>query len=169
MSTAMKMILDLRRRVPKIHGCPKGCSRCCGPVPFALPEWSRVPHRKATRTTCPYVENDRCAIYESRPITCRLFGYEGLSEARLCENAGMLHSTGVSNLAIPAKDYAQRLWIEYHMILGKWGIHGPFAETFKDLEATLRATMGRGGAKNGNEPGAGAIGGSRNGAGEEKR
>jgi Fe-S-cluster containining protein len=41
-------------------------------------EWQRVcraqGERKADSLTCPYLEEERCTVYEVRPLICRLWG-----------------------------------------------------------------------------------------------
>lgn len=55
--------------------CIPGCFACCGPVPFAKCEWDRIEDkREATGITCPYASASGCAIYDKRPLICRLFG-----------------------------------------------------------------------------------------------
>lgn len=67
------------------------CGRCCGPIPVTYSEWQLI--RRAIRhmplseverlekqnrkpLTCPLrdVDNERCSIYEARPLLCRLQG-----------------------------------------------------------------------------------------------
>jgi Fe-S-cluster containining protein len=76
--------MDIYNEIPNF-ACKPGCSECCGiapiaPVEFAnISEWialNGVETRLLTTDllTCPYVVNDRCAIYPVRPTFCRLFG-----------------------------------------------------------------------------------------------
>lgn len=67
-------IRRLRTLIPTFT-CVQGCSDCCGPIPFSRWEWDRVTDkRKATCLDCPYSTPHGCAIYEERPMMCRLFG-----------------------------------------------------------------------------------------------
>lgn len=67
-------IKRLRMLIPKFE-CVPGCTDCCGPIPFSRWEWDRVEDKRhATCLTCPYSSPMGCAIYEERPIMCRLFG-----------------------------------------------------------------------------------------------
>jgi Fe-S-cluster containining protein len=69
-----KTIKYLRKQIP-LFKCKKGCTDCCGPVPFSQWEWDQVANQKAAvDLTCPYATKDGCEIYEQRPILCRLFG-----------------------------------------------------------------------------------------------
>jgi hypothetical protein len=64
----------LYARIPSFE-CRKGCTDCCGPVPFSRWEAERIQDRRvATSITCPYAVGGRCEIYEERPLLCRLFG-----------------------------------------------------------------------------------------------
>lgn len=72
--------------------CIKGCSDCCGAVPWTDAEFSRVAGRKEldnarldvgfpghviTSTAsgkCPFSSSDGCAVYADRPLVCRMFG-----------------------------------------------------------------------------------------------
>lgn len=82
---------ELYARIPAVHGCRKDCSGCCGPVPMLEAERAAVkhmirPHEAGTLydyaitptkpdcMTCAYSTAKGCAIYEDRPLLCRLFG-----------------------------------------------------------------------------------------------
>jgi len=74
------VILKLRAEIPDVQ-CKKGCSDCCGPIFFSKWEWEQIEDKRRpdinNMLECPYVNhdnNDRCDIYENRPIICRLFG-----------------------------------------------------------------------------------------------
>ncbi len=56
--------------------CKPGCSDCCGPVPFSAWEVSQMPEPKrfSTGQGCPHSTPQGCAIYEQRPLMCRLYG-----------------------------------------------------------------------------------------------
>jgi len=74
-------VLDaLRARCPEMD-CIPGCTACCGPVPWSREEFSRLSPaqqerlRTAFTLQCPFaVEGKGCAVYEERPLTCRLYG-----------------------------------------------------------------------------------------------
>ncbi len=82
------ILARLYGEIPKVRGCRPECSDCCGPVPMTAPEARAVPHvvRPAPRgdgnfltptlpcRSCAYSTPQGCAIYESRPLMCRLFG-----------------------------------------------------------------------------------------------
>ncbi len=69
-----RAIRRLRTLIPTFE-CVPGCRDCCGPIPFSRWEWGQVADkRKATCIECPYSTEQGCAIYEQRPIICRLFG-----------------------------------------------------------------------------------------------
>jgi Fe-S-cluster containining protein len=72
----------------------KGCGLCCGPVPFKKTVWEKfqnrvqIPPQQVLKDVfpgailpitesgkCVFLTPDkRCAIYESRPNVCRLYG-----------------------------------------------------------------------------------------------
>ena len=72
----------------------KNCGECCGPVPFDIMRYQLLKGKIQTQPTneiydifpgmiLPLTESDncvflkknkRCAIYQQRPIVCRLFG-----------------------------------------------------------------------------------------------
>jgi len=68
-------ILKLRTEIPTFK-CKDGCTDCCGIIFFS--DWERKQikdKRKDTSLTCPYVNSEnRCDIYNDRPIVCRIFG-----------------------------------------------------------------------------------------------
>ena len=65
---------ELYDRIPAFD-CIKGCTDCCGPVPFGFSEWQKVKNPvAATGIDCPYIEDGKCSIYEVRPFMCRIFG-----------------------------------------------------------------------------------------------
>lgn len=67
-------IAAFHREIPPVP-CIEGCTDCCGPVPFTLAEWARVPEkRQATHSRCCPYANNGCDIYDQRPLVCRLFG-----------------------------------------------------------------------------------------------
>lgn len=70
--------------IPHVNNCPRTCSDCCGPVPFTESEFKDLP-RKHRRTLsmrkfadgsdkCCFSTPSGCAIYDRRPLMCRLFG-----------------------------------------------------------------------------------------------
>ena len=56
--------------------CKPGCAECCGPVPFSAWEISQMPEPRlfSTGRGCPHSTPQGCAIYEQRPLMCRLYG-----------------------------------------------------------------------------------------------
>jgi len=71
--------------------CERGCTDCCGRILVAADEWERIVEYLRARglpvltlnerdpTKCPYSQEGRCAIYEVRPLICRLYGtFEGM-------------------------------------------------------------------------------------------
>ena len=56
---------------------------------MGLPEDERNQHFSNTRVPCPLLDAGKCALYEARPITCRLYGIpvEAGGRARTCPKA----------------------------------------------------------------------------------
>ena len=55
--------------------CKPGCHDCCGPVPFSAWEISLQEDPKVSSGTgCPHITPQGCAIYDQRPLMCRLYG-----------------------------------------------------------------------------------------------
>lgn len=80
-----KEILALRALIPEMT-CPITCHACCGPCPWSRWEWAQVKDkREASSITCPYAMAIGCAVYEHRPILCRLMG---VSEKLPCSLRG---------------------------------------------------------------------------------
>lgn len=83
--------------VPKDSECKIGCNRCCALDPivtsyelkrmlteakktgceFTLDEWKRLDEmtdeqRFYSKSMCPFLADDKCSVYDVRPITCRM-------------------------------------------------------------------------------------------------
>jgi uncharacterized protein len=103
MTQSIAQRLDaLYERVPADAApCMDGCRACCGPIPLTKTEWARIkkahPHDFEARQmpdktliairdvklpngrvveVCPFAQDGPlgCAVYEERPMMCRLFG-----------------------------------------------------------------------------------------------
>lgn len=69
--------------------CDSNCGECCGPVLCSEEEYQAVAsHIRKHKITahrngpdrCPFYQNGTCAVYEVRPLPCRLFGHiEGMT------------------------------------------------------------------------------------------
>ena len=63
--------------------CDSGCGRCCGIVPVTETEFQRVARYAQEHAlepvdqgiTCPWYQGDKCAVYDVRPLVCRMFGH----------------------------------------------------------------------------------------------
>ena len=76
--------------IPKMK-CVAGCNACCGPVPFNAAERAAAAKRfplvgwdafdadhwipkLQDGATCAFSTPEGCAVYDTRPTVCRLFG-----------------------------------------------------------------------------------------------
>lgn len=81
---------QLYDKIPSFK-CKPGCNDCCGPIPISFHEAAQIPDGGAkieahyeqilkakdlssACMTCPHSTILGCAIYETRPLMCRLFG-----------------------------------------------------------------------------------------------
>lgn len=105
-------ILKLYEQIPA-STCKPGCSRCCGPVPFAKSEWESLTDKRiATTMDCPYIsESNTCEIYEQRPFLCRLYNSTDDPVLR-CEH-GQLPEKPLS------WERARKLTNQYHGLISK--------------------------------------------------
>lgn len=63
--------------------CDAGCGKCCGPVPVRRMEFQVIEEFIAARgiepvaqgLTCPLYLGGTCAVYEVRPMLCRVYGH----------------------------------------------------------------------------------------------
>lgn len=64
--------------------CDPNCGDCCGPAPCRDDEYATIATFIAEhdiqpkdngQMTCPFYQGGTCAIYEVRPMVCRLFGH----------------------------------------------------------------------------------------------
>jgi Fe-S-cluster containining protein len=77
-----ELIINIRNKIPKIT-CPwDNCSDCCvGCSPWSYWEMISLEDKMILDLTpeghCPYLINERCSVYDNRPIICRLYGING--------------------------------------------------------------------------------------------
>jgi hypothetical protein len=141
MSAEGKKILELRRLIPSISGCPKGCHECCYDVEisFSFYEWSRIKDKRmAHGGACPYLGKNGCDIYEDRPIICRLYGTKGMPIEARCPHHDLLKEVRAVNCVEPY-EYSLVIFAYYGEILNKTGRHGPFADICKTKHAAIMA------------------------------
>lgn len=76
----MMTLEEMRDIIPEMK-CLDNCSDCCGPVYGTKEEMDRLPDKgKALlyawvhNECCPYLKDNRCIVYDERPMVCRLFG-----------------------------------------------------------------------------------------------
>lgn len=75
--------MDKRLLIPKHTKC-KGCGECCGPVPITEKEFTEINiyvvnnkpkyNKSAGKLQCKFRVDNKCSIYEVRPMMCRLMG-----------------------------------------------------------------------------------------------
>lgn len=69
----------LYARLPSIE-CKGLCFAACGPIPCTKGEAQRMENLSGAPLTynaegfCGYLKDQRCSVYEARPMICRLFG-----------------------------------------------------------------------------------------------
>lgn len=103
------------RAVPQVE-CKGLCSRTCGPIDMSREEWSRIARRgviipppiiglniveSGQDYRCPALDdNQRCSVYEDRPLICRLWGaVESMPCPHGCEvTPGLLMDAGAQSL-----------------------------------------------------------------------
>lgn len=76
MNNEARIIKFIRKRIPPVK-CKENCSDCCHDlILFSDWEWDQIKDKRiATSCCCPYLNTEnRCDIYEQRPIICRLYG-----------------------------------------------------------------------------------------------
>lgn len=68
--------------------CKEGCGSCCGYAPATTTEFNRIMRYVRANgivpvdqgMTCPFHQGGKCAVYEVRPLSCKLFGHvEGIT------------------------------------------------------------------------------------------
>lgn len=76
----VKRLQILYKQIPAFE-CSKGCSDCCGIVPYSPSEFSRLPQHLRTwplvdvkTHRCVFSSRAGCRIYAQRPFMCRIFG-----------------------------------------------------------------------------------------------
>lgn len=78
----MKAVSSMFMKLPVMQ-CDEGCGKCCGIIPVTHEEFGAV--RRFIRknlivpidqgATCPFYQGGKCAVYDVRPVVCRMFGH----------------------------------------------------------------------------------------------
>lgn len=126
-----KIILSMRAKIPELRGRCEGCGgACCGIVPFSRWEWEQIEDkRQAISPTCPYLEDGQCAIYDKRPIICRLFGQPNARRLLECKHKKSGCVKIVGKALTPAQ--IERIGKRYRRLIdGAGKYYGPFADVF---------------------------------------
>lgn len=124
-----KIILSMRAKIPEACGpCEECGGACCGIILFSRWEWEQIEDKRhAVSDTCPYLEDGRCAIYDKRPIICRLFGQPNARGTLKCNYRGGCRVVGKS--LTPAQ--VARIGKRYKRLIdGAGKYYGPFADVF---------------------------------------
>lgn len=82
-----RLVASLRKRHELDLACRKGCSSCCTDITVRPVEWAYLKQklgaaslaaRNSDSRKCPFLargeDGEYCAIYESRPLICRIHG-----------------------------------------------------------------------------------------------
>ncbi len=110
--TINKKLKKIYSKIPKIN-CHH-CHFCCGPIVWFEPEkiviedymrknkikkvvWT-LDEFKKNDMKCPYLFNDRCVIYDVRPIICRLFGVIQELKCELCDDVKLLTNNELDSI-----------------------------------------------------------------------
>lgn len=114
---------ELYARIPKVVGCKTDCNGCCGPVPMIDMERVAIkhmiqPHEAGTVyeyavtpvrpdcMTCSYSTPKGCAIYDDRPLLCRLFA---------ASDAARMKCPHGASAKVPLSDAeTMQIMIDYH-------------------------------------------------------
>ena len=68
-----KEITDLYKRIPSSI-CEPGCVNCCiNTIQFSPSEGKRMGGYD-WNGSCPHLVDGKCAVYENRPLVCRIYG-----------------------------------------------------------------------------------------------
>ena len=83
-------LMAIYAEIPDMLDCKGLCHDSCGPIPLTKREWQRLDMRgvqipdamKAVEEivatngqwSCPALVNNRCSVYEVRPLICRMYG-----------------------------------------------------------------------------------------------
>ncbi|WP_353653664.1 YkgJ family cysteine cluster protein [Mycobacterium sp. DL99] len=90
------------RSVPTV-ACKGLCAEACGPIGMSEEERRRLLKRGVLidgSLECPALVDDRCSVYEDRPLICRLWGaVESMPCPHGCEvTPGLLMDAGAHSL-----------------------------------------------------------------------
>jgi Fe-S-cluster containining protein len=111
--------------------CDEGCGRCCGVVPATDKEYEAIIRYAekagivpiAQGITCPFFQGGRCAVYEARPLICRMFGHSPLLSCLRDYNTNI--SDGIERKLIRENGPPSHL---LHEVLERSGIIPDWAE-----------------------------------------
>lgn len=120
-----KALKKIYKRIPDCH-CKGLCTQACGPVMFSATERAKVeslapngwedfqagtymPVRdEPDDLTCPFLQDDKCSIYDDRPLICRMYGS---AEKLQCEH-GCKPTVSVKKEAEIRDEYFQLIQME---------------------------------------------------------
>lgn len=122
---------QLYAKIPRVEGCVKGCTDCCGPVPFSIVEAARAgpeDHRPDHNCIdCPHSKNGGCDIYKNRPLMCRLFA--------ATEDPGLTCPHGARAKVLLTSEQSHALMDEYGAIMK---LENGLIDTVEDELKSLR-------------------------------
>lgn len=91
--------------------CIAKCADCCGPIQMIRLERNlqKVKYNTLASSRCPYLGKDhRCAIYETRPFVCRIFGNTSAHTRLICpRGCGPDHKIDAETLEWMQKEYKE--------------------------------------------------------------
>lgn len=111
---AEKMLDALYATVPDV-ACKGLCAEACGPIGMTPVERARIVREhgvfighaetKPGTLECPALQGNRCTVYSTRPMICRIFGaVEGMPCPHGCEPAGGRRSDAFGAQMLRAAD-----------------------------------------------------------------
>ena len=121
-----KNIMNKQRRlneffkiIPQIE-CPKGCTKCCGPVEVSTTEAVRMGmgDRNCTHYDknfdCEFKVNGGCSIYKNRPFVCRFFGNGKKGTPMAC---GYREEAGLPEGTLSGEDQMRLMEVYFQLML----------------------------------------------------
>ncbi|MGI6202202.1 MAG: YkgJ family cysteine cluster protein [Eubacteriales bacterium] len=79
----MREIRELYKRIPASK-CKDGCDRCCHNIIQFTPSEEAMMGGYRWDGQCPHLKEGKCAVYDNRPLVCRIYGTSELFQCKDC-------------------------------------------------------------------------------------